>query len=85
MTTETTETAVKRLMTENLTWSGGEWSDVAADYPLLERHVIDSLGMVKLITVIEEEFGIEIDDGDVVPDNWRTIETIAELIDAKRG
>ena len=71
-------------MADNLTWTGS-WDDVDVDYPLLEKHVIDSLGMVKLITVIEEEFDVEIDDEDVVPDNWRTIGDIARLVDSKVG
>jgi len=74
---------IKQLMADNLTWVGS-WSDVDDDYPLLEKHVIDSLGMVKLISVLEEEFGIEIDDEDVVPDNWQTIASITALVDAKR-
>ena len=71
-------------MADNLTWTGS-WDDVDVDYPLLEKHVIDSLGMVKLITVIEEEFDVEIDDEDVVPDNWRTIGDIARLVESKTG
>ena len=39
--------------------------------------MIDSLGMLKLVSVIEEEFDLEIDDDDIVPDNWRTIRDIA--------
>lgn len=74
---------IKQLMADNLTWVGS-WGDVDDDYPLLEKHVIDSLGMVKLIGVLEEEFGIEIDDEDVVPDNWQTIASITALVDAKR-
>ena len=41
--------------------------------------------MLKLISLIEEEFGIEIDDEDVIPDNWRTVRTIAALVDSKRN
>ena len=74
---------IKQLMADNLTW-GGSWSDVDDEYPLLEKHVIDSLGMVKLIGVLEEEFDIEIDDEDVVPDHWETIASISALVDAKR-
>lgn len=79
----TTETTILRLMTENLTW-GGSWEEVDGDYPLLEKHVLDSLGMVKLISLIEEEFDVEIDDEDVVPDNWRTVGRIAALVESKR-
>lgn len=83
MSTDQTAQRIRQLMTENLTYSGS-WSDVDEDYPLLAKHVIDSLGMLKLVSLIEEEFDVEIDDDDVVPDNWRTIRHIAALVESKR-
>jgi acyl carrier protein len=79
-----TEEKIKELMVENLTWSGG-WSDVDEDYPLLAKQVIDSLGMLKLVSLIEEEFDVEIEDDDIVPDNWKTIRDIAGLVETKRA
>jgi len=79
-----TETKIKELIQANLTWNGS-WGDVDEDYPLLAKGVIDSLGMLKLVSVIEEEFDVEIDDDDIVPDNWRTIRDITSLVEAKRS
>ena len=84
MSTDRTAERIKELMVENLTYSGS-WSEVDEDYPLLAKHVIDSLGMLKLVSLIEEEFDVEIDDDDVVPDNWKTIRDIAALVAAKRS
>jgi acyl carrier protein len=71
-------------MSDNLTY-GGSWSQVDEDYPLLAKQVIDSLGMMKLVSLIESEFGVEVDDEDLVPDNWRTIRNIAALVESKRS
>ncbi len=79
-----TEERVKALMEGNLQWSGS-WSDVDEDYPLLEKQVVDSLGMITLISLLEDEFDVEIDDGDVVPGNFRTIRQIAALVESKRA
>ena len=79
-----TEERIKNLMASNLHWSGS-WSDVDEDYPLLEKQVVDSLGMITLIGLLEDEFGVEIDDGDVVPGNFRTIRQIATLVESKRA
>ena len=79
-----TEGKIKELIQANLTWNGS-WSEVDEEYPLLAKGVIDSLGMLKLVSVIEEEFDLEIDDDDIVPDNWRTIRDIAGLVEAKRS
>jgi acyl carrier protein len=78
-----TEAKIKELIQGNLTWNGS-WSDVDEDYPLLAKGVIDSLGMLKLVSLIEEEYDVEIDDDDIVPDNWRTIRDIAALVESKR-
>ncbi len=77
-----TEARIKSLMSDNLQW-GGSWGDVDEHYPLLEKQVVDSLGMITLISLLEEEFGVEIDDGDVVPGNFRTIRDIAALVESK--
>jgi acyl carrier protein len=84
VSTDRTAEQIKQLMVENLTYSGS-WSDVDDDYPLLAKHVIDSLGMLKLVSLIEEEFDVEIDDDDVVPANWKTIRDIAALVASKRS
>ena len=79
-----TEQRIKELMVDNLTWSGS-WSQIDDDYPLLEKQVIDSFGMLKLISLLEEEFDVTIADEDVVPDNWRTIRHIAGLVESKKA
>ena len=84
MSTDQTAQRIRQLMVENLTY-GGSWSEVDEDYPLLAKHVIDSLGMLKLVSLIEEEFDVEIDDDDVVPDNWKTIKDVAALVESKRS
>jgi acyl carrier protein len=78
-----TEERIKQLLAANLTWAGA-WEEVDSDYPLLARQVIDSLGLLNVISALEAEFGIEIDDADVVPDNWRTIADVARLVESKR-
>lgn len=79
-----TEQKIRELIVGNLSW-GGPWSEVTDDYPLLDNHVIDSFGMLKLISLVEEEFDVEIDDEDIVPGNFRTIGDIALLVESKRS
>lgn len=79
-----TEEQIKYLMASNLHWSGS-WAEVDVDYPLLEMQVVDSLGMVTLISLLEDEFDVEIDDRDVVPSNFESIGRIAALVESKRS
>jgi acyl carrier protein len=78
-----TEQQIKDLMASNLHWSGS-WAEVDVEYPLLDKQVVDSLDMVTLISLLEEEFDVEIDDRDVVPSNFASIGRIAALVDSKR-
>ena len=52
------------------------------DTPLLAG-AIDSLGLMQLISFIEEEFGVAIDDAEVTASNFRTINDIQRLIEQK--
>ncbi|UCF21752.1 MAG: acyl carrier protein [Gemmatimonadota bacterium] len=53
--------------------------------PLLQTGLIDSLGMEELVTFLEAAFGIEVQDDDLLPDNFETVEAIAALIERKLG
>lgn len=56
-----------------------EINDCDAD--LLMSEVLDSLGIVTLIGRIEEEYKIEIDADDIIPENFETINSITKLIE----
>jgi acyl carrier protein len=50
--------------------------------PLLEG-VIDSLGLMQMISFIEEEFDVAIDDAEVTASNFRTVADIERLVEQK--
>ena len=52
------------------------------DTPLLEG-VIDSLGLMQMISFIEEEFDVAIDDAEVTASNFRTVADIQRLVKQK--
>lgn len=54
------------------------------DLLLIQDGVIDSLGIFILISFIEEEFGIKIDAGDVVLENFETLPKIVELVQSSK-
>jgi acyl carrier protein len=58
-------------------------SELTDDYELLEKDVVDSLGIFKIISFIEEEWDVEVEDDELVPENFETINSIAGLISAK--
>jgi len=48
--------------------------------PLLETGILDSLGILEVVTFIEHEFHIILNDDDLVPENFHSMESIAEFV-----
>lgn len=55
-------------------------SDLTTDYDLVATGVIDSLGLLKLIAWLEERFELPIDDMELDPDSFHTIDAIDAFI-----
>jgi acyl carrier protein len=69
---------VRDFILNDLRWEGS--ADVLTDdFPLLEAGVIDSLGLFRLVQFLEEEYGIEIHDEELVPENFATLGAIRHL------
>jgi acyl carrier protein len=50
---------------------------------LIESGIIDSLGIMKLIGFLEDNMSVQIDDMELVPENFSTIESISALVEKK--
>ncbi len=55
------------------------------DEPLLDSEggVIDSLNMWPLIVFIESHFGIQIEDTDIMQENFQTLRALAKFVETK--
>lgn len=42
---------------------------------------VDSIVMMQFIVLIEEKYGIEIEDNDIIEDNWKSISKIISTIE----
>jgi acyl carrier protein len=56
---------------------------IGPDENLLMQGVIDSMGIIKLVSFMENKFGIKIDNEDIVPDNFQTLKSLTEFIEKK--
>lgn len=80
----TTHDRIRELIATELQYNGPR-SSLTDDYPLIENQVIDSLDMLKLVSLLEEQFDVDVDDEDLVPDNFGTVGDIARFVDSKRA
>jgi acyl carrier protein len=50
---------------------------------LLEGGILDSQGVLEVVTFIEQEYGISVPDDDLVPDNFQSVERITAYVESR--
>ena len=51
---------------------------------LIERGIVDSMSLVRLISFIEENCEIQVQDEDIVPENFSSLNKISSFISERR-
>ncbi len=51
----------------------------------LQQGIIDSTGVLELVSFVEDELGIAVRDDELLPSNFDSIAALSEFIDRKRG
>ena len=78
-----TESIIERYVVDEIMIANNE-TKLDPNQSLLNSGIIDSLALLRLITFIEERFGIKIEDEEVIPENFETINEIKSLIERKQ-
>lgn len=73
---KTIENDLRQFLADNFILDDGG-AGLGADDSLTESGVIDSMGVLELITFIEERFGFTVPDSDTLPEN---LDSIARLV-----
>jgi acyl carrier protein len=55
------------------------------DDPLLENGIVDSMGVLDIVNFLESEFGIVASDDELIPENFRTVQSIAGYVERKQN
>lgn len=77
-----TESALRAFIAENFMY-GGDASALAVDRSLIEEGLIDSTGVLELVSFLEERFAIQIGDAEIVPANLDSIAAIVAFVASK--
>jgi len=57
-------------------------ADVGPDTPLFEGGLdLDSFAVVEMVTKVETHFGIQVADGDFLPENFTNVKTLAGVVE----
>ncbi|MFO1456152.1 MAG: acyl carrier protein [Steroidobacteraceae bacterium] len=62
----------------------GQSNNFADDASLLEHQVMDSTGVLELVSFLEGRFGVQVADEELLPENLDSIELIAQFVMRKR-
>jgi acyl carrier protein len=62
----------------------GDPSELTDDFRLLERGVLDSVGIFMMLEFLESEFGVEIDEEELVAEHFESIAKISQLVESKQ-
>lgn len=57
---------------------------IGRDDDILALGIVDSLGLLQLVSFLEEKFGIKVEDEDLVIDNFRSISRIEQFVEEKQ-
>ncbi len=74
---------VRDYLVENFLFGDTE-ATLEDDQSLIDSGVIDSTGVLELITFLETEFGVAVEDDEVLPENLDSINNIAAYIERKK-
>ena len=59
-------------------------AEIPDDASFMDRHIIDSTGFLELISFVEETFGIQVTDDEMVPENLDSLNNIERYVQSKR-
>jgi len=70
---------VRSYITENFLYMRPDFS-IGDEDSLLGNGIIDSMGVIEVITFIQQEFSIVIDDDDITEENLGTLAAISRYV-----
>jgi acyl carrier protein len=76
------EQKLRKIVTETFL-IGGESGDLLGDDSFIEKGIIDSTGILQLVEFVEQEFGIKVDDEDLIPENLDSINRLVAFVEEK--
>ena len=59
--------------------------NVGNDQSLLNNGLIDSLGILEVVTFLEKEFGFTVSDEDLLPQNFGSVHSLSNFVQQKKN
>ena len=78
-----TRRKVRAFIVENFLF--GNEDGVKDDTSFLDEGIIDSTGILEMVSFLEEEFRITVEDEELVPENLGSIDNVVAYLEKKIG
>ena len=73
---------ISSYIAENILFSRSGYPH-PVDASFLENGIVDSMNILELVMFVEENFGISVEDSDIIPDNFDSVAKMAKYIQSK--
>ena len=73
---------IRGFIVENFLF--GEDGGLEDDSSFIEQGIVDSTGIMQLVSYLQEQYRIAIDDEELIPDNLDSIRKVAAFIEEKK-
>ena len=77
------KTKIREFIIENFLF--GNADGLKDDTSFLDEGIIDSTGVLELVTFLEENFGIQVEDEELIPENLDSIDNVSSFLERKLG
>jgi acyl carrier protein len=74
---------VRAFIVENFLF--GNEDGLKDDTSFLDEGIIDSTGILEMVSYLEEEFGIHVEDEELIPENLNSINNVVAYLEKKVG
>lgn len=78
------EDKVRECILDNFLFTDDQ-SVLSNEDSFLDKGIIDSTGILEVIFFLEEEFGVKVDDEEMVPENLDSVNNIVKFVNKKQG
>jgi acyl carrier protein len=78
------EAKVRDYILDNFLFTNDQ-SRLQDDASFLEEGIVDSTGVLELVMFVEENYGVTVEDEDIVPENFDSVVQLARYIRRKTG
>jgi len=73
---------IRNFIVENFLY--GQDDGFGEEVSLLEKGIIDSTGVLELVSFLEDRFSVSVEDEELVPENFDSLSRLAAYVSKKR-